>query len=116
MYSIEIKNIIFTVGIENNSLIYYILSSNPEGVTIPSILLSNKHSLEQSRKICFENYISLKADWVENKLLDIQQDNNNIIIYYVYTIPIETKVINGKFIPLSKALFDPIINKASRYI
>lgn len=116
MFDIYIKFIVFSIGIENNNISTYVLSSNQENLELPSIKLNTEHSIDLVKKLCFENYVDLKLEWIEHKLIDILKEETNINIYYTCRIPIESKLVNGLFIPINKALFDKTVQKASRYI
>jgi hypothetical protein len=116
MFNVQIKFIIFSIDIKDDKLTYYVLSSDKEKFQYPSIDLSTKMPILETKKICFENYVSLKLEWIEHRLLDIVQKTDIISIYYVCTIPIESKVINGIFLPVNQVLSDEVLQKAARTV
>ena len=116
MFSVNIRFIIFTSEVKDNQLIHKILSSEQDKFTYPTCALENNILIAQAKKICFQNYVDLKLEWIDHRLLDIDQDNSIISIYYVCHIPAESKLVNGFFIPINQIVFDPILQKASRSI
>lgn len=116
MFDINIKFIVFTIAIDKDTINSYILSSNQDTISLPSLPLDAEISIENAKKLCFENYVGLKIEWIEHKLIDITRDQNTINIYYTCNIPKESKLINGFFIPTNKALFEPVVQKAARFI
>lgn len=116
MFDIEIKFVIFSLDVKDDQIQPQVLSSNKNQFIYPSIKLDSTLALNNAKKLCFENYISLKLEWIEHKLLDIVQENNTISIYYVCNIPIESKLTNGFFIPTHQVIFDPVLQKARSYI
>lgn len=116
MFNVQIKFIIFSIDITDDKLVHYVLSSSKDQFNYPSIEVSKDINILSSKKLCFENYISLKLEWIEHRLLDIVQENDIISIYYVCTVPIESKVINGNFLPINKIMVDEVLQKATRTI
>lgn len=114
MFDIQIKFIILSIDVKKDSIVHYILSANKDNFDYPSYVLNDKSSINESKKICFENYISLKLEWIEHRILDISQEKNIISIYYLCNVPIESKTVNGFFIPFNQVVFDPILQKAIR--
>lgn len=116
MFNIDIKFIIFSLDVKDEQICPQVLSCNKKEFVYPSFRLNNSISLANAIKLCFENYVSLKLDWIEHKLLDINQENDIISIYYVCNIPIESKLLNGFFIPTHQVIFDSTLQKARSYI
>jgi len=116
MFDIDIKFIVFSLDVKDEQIQPQVLSCSKEKFIYPSLKLDNTVSLDNAKKLCFENYISLKLDWIEHKVLDITQENNTISIYYVCNIPIESKLVNGFFIPTHQVIFDSVLQKARSYI
>ena len=66
----------------------------------------------------FSLYIlEINPKWIEIRLLDIEKDfeTNTIDVYYVCSIPIESRLKNAYFINNNQTLVSHIIQKASRY-
>lgn len=117
MFNVQIRFIIFSIDLNNDKLVHYVLSSNKKTFIYPSYDLSKGVSLIEAKKLCFENYVPLKLEWIEHRLLDIVQENNTIYIYYICSIPIESKIINGDFLPINQIMAaDQILQKGVRTI
>lgn len=114
MFNIDIKFIILSIDIQDSKLIHYVLSADKNEFQYPSFRITDKVSILEAKKTCFENYISLKLEWIEHRLLDVGQENDIISIYYVCSIPIESKVVNGVFMPINKIVADNILQKGIR--
>lgn len=114
MFNVNVKFIVMSIDIQDNKLVHYVLSSDKEQFQYPTVYASENVSILEAKKMCFENYVSLKIEWIEHRLLDIVQENDIISIYYVCTIPIESKVVNGIFMPVNKIVADSILQKGIR--
>jgi len=114
MYNIYIKYIILSLNVDNDKLEYFMLNSNDN--SLPSIKLTNDDSIIRARENCIKKHCNLELSWLDDRLLDIESHEDNIYIYYMCRIPIETKIHNGQFIKITtKELLSPIIQKAVRY-
>lgn len=105
-----------SVDTAKNELQSFILSDHRETLVFPSITLESQSNIKQQVKQYFKEYIGLEYDWIEHKLLDIEQDTDNIMVYYCSNIPIETKINNGVFIPTNNYIHKEIVQKAIRYL
>jgi hypothetical protein len=114
MFNADIKFIILSIDIQDSKLVHYVLSSDKNQFQYPSCSISDTISISEAKKICFENYVSLKLEWIEHRLLDVAQEKDIISIYYVCSIPIESKVVNGIFMPINKIVADTILQKGIR--
>lgn len=114
MFNVNIKFIVMSIDIQDSKLLHYVLSSNKDEFQYPTLNVSENIPILQAKKMCFENYVSLKLEWIEHRLLDIIQENSIISIYYVCTIPIESKIVNGIFMPVNKIVADSILQKGIR--
>lgn len=117
MFNIYINYIILSLKFDDiqKRVQYYILSTD-KYLLLPNIKLLNGQNLLEAREQCLSQYTNLKLSWLDDQLLDIEQIENNIHIYYMCRIPIETEINNGQFIPIhTKELLSPYIQKAIRY-
>lgn len=117
MHNVEICLVIGSLGINKlNKITHYFVSTSDNQLILPSLLLDNNKTLQQTIAECFENITSIKYDWVEFRLLDIEKKIDNIKIYYLCTIPIETSLNNAFFSESDTYIFEPILQKAIRYV
>lgn len=118
MFDLKIKLVIASLEIneKTQNIQTVILSEKKDELILPTIHLQSDFSIENQHKQYFKEYTGLEYDWIEHKILDLEQENNTIIMYYCSTIPIETKIYNGFFISSNYGMDKKIIQKAVRYI
>lgn len=116
MFDINVHVIVSSLDIDENDRIRIVmLSTDKSYFKLPYCKLEiSDLSVEDCAKRCFENYFSIKYDWIEGKLLDITKTDSNINVYFVCSVPKETPT-SGFFFPINQELLDPIIQKAIRY-
>ena len=117
MFNIYINYIVLSLKFDDiqKRVQYYILSTDKD-LSLPNIQLLNGQNLLEAREQCLSQYADLKLSWLDDQLLDIEQIEDNIHIYYMCRMPIETKINNGQFIPINtKELLSPCVQKAIRY-
>lgn len=117
MFNIYINYIVLSLQYDNiqKRVQYHILSTDKE-LSLPKIQLLNGQSILEAREQCLLKHTDLKLSWLDDQLLDIEQTGDNIHIYYMCRMPIETKINNGQFIPINtKELLLPCVQKAIRY-
>jgi hypothetical protein len=117
MFKININYIIVSLGLnkETNQIEYYVVFTDPTG-KLPSIELIKDQTLLDARGLICKQYLDLELHWIDDQLLDINNDKDTINIYYMCRLPIETKINNGQFFPISSQFFpDPVVQKAIRY-
>lgn len=118
MFTVKVSFIIMSLSLdtEENELRSFILSDTRDSLVFPSVTLDSQKDTKEQIKQYFKDYIGLEYDWIEHKLLDIEQDRDTIIMYYCSNIPIETKINNGIFIPTNHHIHKAVVQKATRYL
>jgi hypothetical protein len=118
MFTVKVSFIIMSLNVDatDKEIRSFILSDSRESLIFPSVILDNQKDIKEQFKHYFKEYIGLEYDWIEHKLLDIEQDTDTIIMYYCSNIPIETKINNGVFIPTNNYIHKEIVQKATRYL
>jgi len=117
MFNIYINYIILSLKFDSNQnrVQYYIFSTESD-LALPKIELLAGQNLAQAREQCLSKHTDLKLSWIDDQLLDIDQTDDNIHIYYMCRMPIDTKIYNGQFITITtKELLSSHIQKAIRY-
>lgn len=116
MYDINIIYIILSLFIDNNTQTYKYYIFYDDNNQLPQIKLNQTENLLESRKKCIYKYTKLNLSWLDDVLIDINDRNNNIDIYYMCRLPIETQMYNGKFTEITtKENICPFIQKAIRF-
>ena len=117
MFKIYINYIILSLQYNNlQKRVQYQIFSTDKKLSLPKIQLLNGQTILEAREQCLSKHTDLKLSWLDDQLLDIEQTNDNIDIYHMCRMPIETKIDNGQFIPVDTGeLLLPCVQKAIRY-
>jgi len=98
-----------------------ILSLEKQNLVLPYCLLEENNKDKTLKEIYYNLFslyiLEINPKWIEIRLLDIEKDfeTNTIDVYYVCSIPIESRLKNAYFINNNQTLVSHIIQKASRY-
>jgi hypothetical protein len=118
MFKLKIGLVIASLEIneKTQNIQTVILSKKKNELVLPVVELQPDIDIKNQHKQYFKDYTGLDYDWVEHKILDLEQEDNTITMYYCSTIPIETKTNNGFFISSNYGMDKKIIHKAIRLI
>jgi len=119
MFKVKIALIIASLDFNKKTdrIEIQLLSKENNRLILPTIELQSDLDIKNQHKQYFKDCIGLDYDWIEHKLLDFEQEENTIVVYYCSTIPIETRINNDLFfISSNYGLDKTIIQKAIRYV
>jgi hypothetical protein len=110
-----IKLIVISYNLESNRP--SILSLNDNDLILPEIENNTSLSISDNLKELIKEYLYVDFDWLEMRLYDTRNINDNSELYYICSIPYQYQniILQGKLIDAESIIDDKFFTKA-KYI
>lgn len=112
----DCKVCLYCIGYIHNNIFF--CSSQKEKFVPLIIELNQSDNFSMSDYILtlLDSYIGKKSKNIKPIILDIYKNKDKINMYYACILPLDTKLVNGYYIPYNIACLDPIAQKAMVYV
>lgn len=108
-FNVSIKLVILGVDVKNDEMA--VLSQCQESLSPPSIDLK-QFTIDQTKDILIKETVIDDVSWQHVKFLTIDKVDNDINIYYHFTIPFDTYIKDGLYWLTGSHIYNPIVVEA----
>lgn len=107
---------IYCLQFIHNNIFFFSLDSKK--FVAPKVLLNPVDDLSINDNILniLDDYIGSNSKYLKPIFLDVYKNKQDINLYYVCIMPLNTKLVNGYYLPYNILSLDPIAQKAIMYV